>query len=99
MGDGHTKVCRNAGRAWVRGMTDAAKTSCGYAYDTISTRTKSGRYDPNGRFGITAQFFYEVRWSCTGVCSASGGALGEYPGPLSPVTEIEVRQRQTVVTQ
>ncbi len=99
MGDGYTKVCRNAGRAWVRGMTDAAKTSCGYAYDTISVRTKSGSYDPDGRFGVTAQFFYEVRWSCTGVCSASGGALGEYPGPLSPVSELEVRQRQTVVTQ
>jgi hypothetical protein len=99
MGDGYTKVCRNAGRAWVKGMTDAAKTSCGYAYDTISVRTKSGKYDPDGRFGVTAQFFYEVRWSCTGVCSASGGALGEYPGPLSPVTEVQVRQRQTVVTQ
>lgn len=99
MGDGYTKVCRNAGRAWVKGMTDAAKTSCGYAYDTISVRTKSGKYDPEGRFGVTAQFFYEVRWSCTGVCSAPGGALGEYPGPVSPVTELEVRQRQTVVTR
>lgn len=99
MGDGNTKVCRNAGRAWVKGMTDAAKTSCGYAYDTISVKNKAGQYDPDGRFGVTAQFFYEVRWSCTGVCSAQGGALGEYPGPLSPVTELEVRQRQTVVTQ
>lgn len=99
MGDGNTKVCRNAGRAWVKGMTDAAKTSCGYAYDTASVRDSAGNYDPDGRFGVTAQFFYEVRWSCTGVCSAPGGALGEYPGPLSPVTELEVRQRQTVVTQ
>jgi hypothetical protein len=99
MGDGHTKTCRNAGRAWVKGMTDAAKTSCGYAFDTISVKDSAGNYDPDGRFGVTAQFFYEVRWSCTGVCSAPGGALGEYPGPVSPVTELEVRQRQTVVTQ
>lgn len=99
MGDGNTKVCRNAGRAWVKGMTDAAKTSCGYAYDTISVKNKAGGYDATGRFGVTARFFYEVRWSCIGVCSAPGGALGEYFGPLSPVTELEVRQRQTVVTQ
>lgn len=99
MGDGHTKVCRNAGRAWVRGMTDAAQTSCGYAYNTISVKDRAGAYDPDGRFGVTAQFFYEVRWSCTGACSAPGGDLGEYFGPLSPVAELEVRQRQTVVTQ
>jgi hypothetical protein len=99
MGDGHTKVCRNAGRAWAKGMTDAAKTSCGYAYDTISVKDAAGRYNPAGRFGVTARFFYEVRWSCTGACSAPGGPLGEYSGPLSPVAELEVRQRQTVVTQ
>jgi hypothetical protein len=98
MGDGNTKVCRNAGRAWVKGMTDAAKTSCGYAYDTISVKDAAGRYDAGGRFGVTAQFFYEVRWSCTGACSAPGGPLGDYSGPLSPVAELEVRQRQTVVT-
>ena len=99
MGDGFTKVCRNAGRAWVVGMTDAAKTSCGYAYDSISVKDSAGDYDANGRFGVTARFFYEVRWSCTGACSAPGGPLGEYFGPLSPVAEMEVRQRQTVVTQ
>lgn len=97
MGDGNTKVCRSAGRPWTDGMTDQAKTSCGYAYDTVSVKNDAGAHDPRGRFRLTARFHYDVRWSCTGACSAPGGALGEYTGPVSPVTEMEVRQRQTVV--
>lgn len=97
MGDGNTKVCRSAGRAWVTGMRDSATTACGYAYDSISVRNKAGGYDPDGRFEVAARFYYDVRWTCTGICSAPGGSLGEYSGPLSAPTPVEVRQRQTVV--
>jgi hypothetical protein len=90
MGDGKpVKNCYDAGRPWVKGMSEDAVTACGYAYKDTSVDA-----DP-GYFTITGQLFYDVRWSCTGACSAPGGPLGVYPGPTSSSC-LTVYQRQTV---
>lgn len=92
MGDGKpVKNCYDAGRAWVKGMSESSKTTCSYAYEDTSVD------DEPGYFTITGQLFYDVRWSCTGACSAPGGPLGEYPGP-SATSCLTVYQRQTVNT-
>ena len=100
MGDGaRPLVCRSAGRAWRQGMTDAATTSCGYAYKKASTRTTAGEHDADGRFLLRGRLHYVVDWSCSGNCSGGSGTLGEFPAPVSAAQPIEVRQRQTVVTR
>ncbi len=90
-------VCRDPGRVWRTWMTDSAKTSCDYTYDNVSTITRSGRYDPDGRFTAVGRLHYQVSWTCSGACSAPAGELGEYPAPNSAPHLVEVRQRQTVV--
>lgn len=101
MGDGGGPlVCRTAGRRWVIGMGDAAQTSCAHAYRTVSTVGTGGGYDARGRFAVVGRLFYTVAWRCTGRCSAGAGTLpGEYPAPPGDEIQVEVRQRQTVVTQ
>lgn len=85
-------TCYGPGRRWVHGMTDAARTTCGYAYRVTSDR------EPDGRFPITARIRYQVRWVCTGACSASGGDLGLVDAPAGAST-MRVLQRQTVVVR
>lgn len=84
--------CYDAGRAWTKGMTDAAKTSCSFAYESIE--------DPTGdKHTVSAQLVYGVTWDCDGACLTPNGDLGEIDAPAGDATTIEVRQRQTVVTQ
>lgn len=83
--------CYDPGRPWVKGMTDAAKTTCSFVYESID--------DPKGStYNVVGRLYYEVSWTCTGACSAPAGDLGEYAAPDSPTHPVEVRQRQTVVT-
>jgi hypothetical protein len=42
---------------------------------------------------------YGVTWDCNGACPTPSGDLGEIDAPTGAATTIEVRQRQTVVTQ
>lgn len=87
-----TTSCYNAGRVWQKGMTDAAKTSCSFVYDSIE--------DPTGdTHSVSAQMVYGVAWVCSGACLTPSGDLGEIAAPAGAATTIEVRQRQTVVTQ
>jgi hypothetical protein len=98
MGDGSSRTCRDAGRVWRKGMTGAAKTSCGNAYEKVSTVDAAGNYDASGRFTAVGRLYYDVSWTCTGRCSAPAGDLGEHAAPDGESHEVEVRQRQTVVT-
>lgn len=84
--------CYDAGRVWTKGMTDAAKTTCSYAYEWIE--------NPAGdTHSVSAQLVYGVTWDCDGACLIPNGDLGEIDAPAGDPTTIEVRQRQTVVTQ
>ena len=84
--------CPDAGRPWRDGMSNAAQTTCSYAYESIE--------NPSGDFyNVSGRIYYEVSWTCAGLCSAPAGALGEYPAPEGEEHQVEVRQRQTVVTQ
>jgi len=86
-----TVTCPDAGRAWAKGMTDAAKTTCSYAYESIE--------DPTGdTHEVSAQIVYSVTWTCSGACLSPSGDLGDVSAPSGETTTIEVRQRQTVVT-
>ncbi len=86
-----TVSCYDAGRAWVKGMTDAAKTTCSYAYESIE--------NPTGDLHeVSAQIVYGVTWTCSGACLSPSGDLGELSALAGAPTTIEVRQRQTVVT-
>ena len=61
-----TKSCYDAGRAWKKGMTDAAKTTCSYAYE----RSR----DPTGdTHEVSAQIVYGVTWTCSGACLSPSG--------------------------
>jgi hypothetical protein len=83
--------CPDAGRPWRRGMTDAAKTTCSFAYESIE--------NPAGdTHGVSARIVYAVTWTCSGACLTASGDLGEVAAPSGQTTTIEVRQRQTVVT-
>lgn len=100
MGDGGSPlVCRSAGREWRKGMTDAATTPCSYAYKKVSTVNAAGQYKAGERFTLQGRLYYTVAWTCTGNCSGASGTLGEFPAPVGAAQQIEVRQRQTVVTR
>ena len=87
-----TKSCYDAGRVWQKGMSDAAQTTCSYAYETIENPTGDSHV-------VSAQIVYGVTWTCSGACVSPSGDLGEITAPSGETTTIEVRQRQTVVTQ
>ena len=90
--DTDTLTCADAGRPWVKGMTDAAKTTCSYAYETLE--------DPRGDVHpVSAHIVYEITWTCAGPCLIQAGSLGEWNAAAGQGTTIEVRQRQTVVSQ
>lgn len=86
-----TVECPDAGRAWKKGMTDAAKTSCSYAYESLENSS-------GDTHAVSAQIVYAVTWTCSGTCLTPSGDLGELAAPAGETTTIEVRQRQTVVT-
>lgn len=87
-----TVTCSDAGRAWRKGMTDAAKTPCSYAYETLE--------DPRGdTHDVSARIVYQADWTCSGACLSGSGTLGEVSPPPGETTTIEVRQRQTVVVR
>lgn len=83
--------CGDAGRVWKKGMTDAAKTTCSYAYGSIENSS-------GDTHTVSAQLVYAVTWTCSGTCLTPSGDLGEVASPAGETTTIEVRQRQTVVT-
>ena len=85
-------TCYGPGKPWVRGMTEAASTTCAYTYKETSDR------EPRGQFQITATIRYQVTWSCAGTCPTSGGDLGLVDAPAGAST-MRVLQRQTVVVQ
>lgn len=82
--------CFDAGRVWNQGMTDAAKTTCSFGYETIENPT-------GDKHSVFAQLVYGVTWDCEGACLTPNGDLGEIDAPAGDATTIEVRQRQTVV--
>lgn len=84
--------CYDAGRAWEKGMSDAAKTSCSFAYESIEDLA-------GDTHDVSAQMVYGVTWACSGACLTPTGDLGEIDAPAGAGTTIQVRQRQTVVTQ
>lgn len=91
MGNGETKQCTDAGRVSEPGMTDAATTTCSYAYKSLT--------NPAGdKHTVSAQLVYAVTWTCAGTCLTPSGDLGDVTAPAGQTTTIEVRQRQTVVT-
>ena len=83
--------CEDAGRVWKKGMTDAATTTCSYAYESIEKSS-------GDTHTVSAQLVYAVTWTCSGTCLTPSGDLGEIASPAGETTTIEVRQRQTVVT-
>lgn len=84
--------CTDAGRPWRDGISNAAQTTCSYAYESIK--------NPSGdTYNVSGRLYYDVSWSCAGLCSAPAGALGEFPARQGEQHPVEVRQRQTVVTQ
>lgn len=85
-------TCYGPGEPWVRGMSDAARTNCGYTFE------KSSGGEPDGRFVITATIRYWVTWSCSGACPTTGGELGLVDAPAG-ADAMRVLQRQTVVVQ
>jgi hypothetical protein len=86
-----TVSCFDAGREWRKGMTDSAQTTCDYAYESIENPT-------GDTHDVSAQIVYSVTWTCSGACLSPAGDLGEVTAPSGETTTIEVRQRQTVVT-
>ena len=56
-----TASCYDAGRVWVKGMSDAAKTSCSYTYESIENPT-------GDTHNVSAQMVYGVTWECDGAC-------------------------------
>jgi len=91
MGAG-TKTCFGPGAEWRRGMTDVARTSCGFTYHSTSD-SQSGQ-----AFHITAAIQYDVTWVCTGACTQASGTLGLVAAPAGN-GELTVLQRQTVVVR
>ena len=89
MGPG-THTCYGPGEQWQSGMTDAARTSCSYTYETTSVA------EPGHRFGLSAAIGYDVTWVCTGSCTQGAGSLGLVDAPAG-TGELTVLQRQTVV--
>ncbi|MCW2766001.1 MAG: hypothetical protein JWO11_1960 [Nocardioides sp.] len=85
-----TVTCYSAGSVWHAGMTDAARTSCGYSSKS------SSESEPGGTFPVSATIRYAVTWTCSGACSSAAGDLGLVDAPTGTST-LEVRQRQTVV--
>jgi hypothetical protein len=86
------KNCSTPGRAWTAGMTDEARTDCGYTYRVISDSA------PGHVFGISARIRYRVDWTCRGTCSRHSGTLGIVAAPAGR-TILGVVQRQTVVVR
>ena len=85
-------ACDGPGTPWVRGMTDAATTSCGYTYEDTSAR------EPGGAYPLSASIRYAVSWTCSGTCPTTGGDLGLIDAPAGAST-MRVLQRQTVVVR
>jgi len=73
-------------------MTDAATTTCGYAYTVTSTS------EPDGVFALSARIQYEVDWVCSGSCTSDAGTLGLVDAPAG-AGALRVLQRQTVVVR
>jgi len=85
-------TCDGPGRAWVRGMTDAATTACSLTFD----ETSNGQ--PRGAFAVTAVIRYAVTWACSGTCPTGSGDFGLVDAPAG-TGELTVLQRQTVVVR
>lgn len=83
-----TTTCGSAGRAWVAGMGDSARTDCSFTFDRVS--------DADG-FAVSAVLTYQADWTCAGACLAGGGTLDEVDG-LPGAAAIRVGERQSVVT-
>ena len=87
-----TKTCYGPGVAWRIGMTDAARTSCGFTYVQTSDS------EPRGEFALSARLEYDVDWVCSGACTSNAGTLGLVDAPAG-AGRLTVLQRQTVVVQ
>ena len=87
-----TITCHGPGQAWVKGMTDAASTTCSVTYQETSVD------EPDGSFAISATIRYHVTWACRGACPTTGGDLGLVDAPAG-AGSMTVLQRQTVVVQ
>jgi hypothetical protein len=87
-----SKTCYGPGREWLKGMTEAARTDCGFTYAHTSDE------EPGQRFALAAVIQFEVNWVCSGACTANAGTLGLVPAPAG-TGALTVRQRQTVVVR
>ncbi|WP_310961361.1 hypothetical protein [Nocardioides terrisoli] len=86
------RTCEGPGRAWHDGMSDAAQTTCSYAYSV----TSDGQ--PGRMFHVTARIGYQVDWTCRGRCARREGTLGVIEAPAGS-GRLRVLQRQTVLVQ
>jgi len=73
-------------------MSEAEETECSYAFD----ETSDGQ--PDDAFGVSSTLVYRVDWTCSGLCTASEGTLGELDSPAGTAT-IRVGERQSVVVR
>lgn len=87
-----SKTCYGPGREWLEGMTDAARTDCGFTYVHTSDE------EPGQQFALAVVIQFEVNWVCSGACTANAGTLGLVAAPAG-TGALTVRQRQTVVVQ
>lgn len=85
-----SKTCYGPGVEWRVGMSDAARTSCGFTYAHTSD------FEPNGVYSLAATIRYQVDWVCSGACTRAAGSLGLVDAPAGTGT-LKVLQRQTVV--
>lgn len=89
---GEEVSCASAGRPWVVGMSGSARTDCSHVF------AQTSRSRPGGVLPVTAQIIYSAEWTCTGMCSASSGSLGEVNGFVSEPLAVRVGEIQTIVT-
>lgn len=85
-------TCDSAGRAWVRGMSNAERTSCSHVFK------KTSDFQSGGRFPVSAVIAYQVDWTCSGNCIEPDGSLGEVDGPIGQ-SAMRVGERQSVVVE
>lgn len=82
--------CPSAGRPWVKGLPDSAKTDCSYTYKRVSD------FEPDKKFRVSVHLQYQVDWVCSGECLVDSGTLGLNDGP-SAGSAVRVGERQSVV--
>ncbi len=88
-GDGSDPITCDAGKPWQPG-DDVLDPPCGHTYATAS------RYQPDGRFAVTATTTWEVTWSIAG--GPSDGASGTITLTPQSETTLRINELQVLVS-